>query len=439
MEHLDPLIGDMTLNQLANPGSHDSGTSDLSSRISPDLDSKGPDWLIKLIDKVGSPLAGKFIRDIAQTQILDLAGQLDNGIRFLDFRLCVNSTSAPKQWYVWHGVMSGTPAIELLEPVRTWLQSNNETIVIFMSHHGDESCTGASCYGKHATAADQLSFWRLVEALFGCNNAADDCMLADRTTTPVNSTTLRQLRAGGSRVIVYASGWSAMTNGSAYAYDSSKQVTQTISTISGDLSNGQMYGADALDDWRAGPVAHKQLDMKQTFSYSTQVRSDLQPEGQLFLFSVANTIPDAAPPCMWLIRSVPLWPTKKCASHQANISGFIEPVSTLLDYGRLVNYYQQAAYNQNTSLPHILYADGIVADGRVAVNGTLSSPYVAHILAWNVAQTKCQTAECIKLQAEVNALARDPIYWDDIAHGYSSSMPPAPWTLSEVATMDEHY
>ncbi len=65
-----------TLNEIALPGTHDSGAYALGDRKSPDLSTA--DWLIGRTLNVTKPWA--------ITQRLDIKGQLDGGVRWLDMR-----------------------------------------------------------------------------------------------------------------------------------------------------------------------------------------------------------------------------------------------------------------------------------------------------------------------------------------------------------------
>eukprot|EP00558_Chaetoceros_sp_UNC1202_P013838 CAMPEP_0197240110 /NCGR_PEP_ID=MMETSP1429-20130617/6465_1 /TAXON_ID=49237 /ORGANISM="Chaetoceros sp., Strain UNC1202" /LENGTH=132 /DNA_ID=CAMNT_0042699687 /DNA_START=143 /DNA_END=538 /DNA_ORIENTATION=- len=125
----------MTLADLSLPGTHDSISYDLSLTISKNgIDDHDllSNWLRRW-SKIYPPSSGTaegeledFIRLQAKTQQLDIVQQLDNGIRFIDLRIMLesdelNTASDASQWYYIHCMQSNKPALSYLKSIREWL------------------------------------------------------------------------------------------------------------------------------------------------------------------------------------------------------------------------------------------------------------------------------------------------------------------------------
>ena len=94
MHHVMPVIQNSTILDLSLPGTHDSMTWDLSETVSDGANDLNPtlSWVLHMFKSIFG--IGGFIRDQAKTQGLDMVQQLDNGIRFIDFRIMY--TAAPE-------------------------------------------------------------------------------------------------------------------------------------------------------------------------------------------------------------------------------------------------------------------------------------------------------------------------------------------------------
>lgn len=106
-------IGQIPLNLLAIPGTHDSGTYP----ISPSSDSS-PDNPSFLIQHAGAIATGW-----AQSQDLDFLAQLNAGIRYLDLRVCYQSQ---QNAYVLCHAFYGAPLAELFSDIRQFYQQGPE-------------------------------------------------------------------------------------------------------------------------------------------------------------------------------------------------------------------------------------------------------------------------------------------------------------------------
>eukprot|EP00051_Salpingoeca_urceolata_P020692 m.313741 g.313741 ORF g.313741 m.313741 type:complete len:150 (+) comp19664_c0_seq23:4575-5024(+) len=93
MAYLNPLLSDKTILDLSLPGTHDTLTFDLSTTVSDGANDLPPDvaWVLHEFHDF---VPGHFIRDQAKTQGLNITEQLENGIRFLDFRIMFSAPPA---------------------------------------------------------------------------------------------------------------------------------------------------------------------------------------------------------------------------------------------------------------------------------------------------------------------------------------------------------
>merc|ERR1711959_427887 len=101
----------------------------------------------------------------AQTQALNISAQLDNGIRFLDFRAMLEYDS--KEWYGLHMLMTNQPAITYLSQIKDWIVAHpTELVTLWISKHGSECATGNGAY-PNVSIAEKQAFWARIETLFG--------------------------------------------------------------------------------------------------------------------------------------------------------------------------------------------------------------------------------------------------------------------------------
>ena len=125
-------ISNRTLRQVTLPGTHDSGAYNLTTVLQPG-DSAGPlfDALIEAAEKLGVPI-NDIITPFALAQDQDLFGQLEGGIRYIDFRAGWDGTT----WHTFHFEV-GTPSSVLLADVARFLNGpGNEKEVIVLEVNG---------------------------------------------------------------------------------------------------------------------------------------------------------------------------------------------------------------------------------------------------------------------------------------------------------------
>ncbi|MEL6534940.1 MAG: hypothetical protein AAFQ98_05980 [Bacteroidota bacterium] len=125
MGDLAGTLGSKTLAELTLPGTHDSGTNDLQLEIAPDASGAIPP-LMEYGQADGATHIGDYIRDMAQAQSLPIKTQLDQGIRYIDLRVCYQHND----WYTCHSLL-GSHIPPILQDVKTFLTGNTQEIVVF--------------------------------------------------------------------------------------------------------------------------------------------------------------------------------------------------------------------------------------------------------------------------------------------------------------------
>ena len=105
-----------------------------------------------------------------QTQGLNMTQQLENGIRFIDFRIMYtarpSTPNSDKDWYCLHGCQTEHTAITYLKEARAFLDAHPKEILTFWaSRHGDNRPEGTDQY-PDTTPAIRQAFFHQVEAVF---------------------------------------------------------------------------------------------------------------------------------------------------------------------------------------------------------------------------------------------------------------------------------
>jgi len=443
MSRLVPLLGNSTLLDLTLPGAHDAMTYDLSTTVSDGYEGIGP-VISKLLHGVSPLIAGEFVRQQGQSQGLNITTMLDNGIRFIDFRIMY--TDAPKgvfdrDWYCLHGCQTVRTAMSYLREVRAWMLAHpTEVLVIWASRHGDDSATGTDAYPS-TTPAQRQQFWSAVNSTFGA-------LLFDSSAGALNATPVAELLRRGQRLVWLANDWKESTGSSARALDSATQLHNQLST-STDNVPATLAAQAAL--FRAAP----------------QQREADKRAGRLWLVSMADAPPDGVFEEAALLRFLPFVAKEKharqCAAdlHIPGLAEWCPP--TLMDVSLLNNYYAQraleAAYlDPAADLPHAIYIDAIADGGairtgtaplnplrlppsvepssaaasrrRLGSHETVGYAYVATLLGANLrrlcaAQGAVPSSACASLQAEVEAArALAPLtLWNDTERGRLDNWP----------------
>lgn len=138
MGDMKDVIGPLTLCQISIPGTHDSGTYNIStsSTFSPDK----PDFITFIQDNAFGVLKfavmtaiKPFIVGWARTQNMDIGTQLFHGVRYLDIRVAMNA-SYDQPWIV-HGLYSVPLGVAVYQ-VEQWLNATPPTeMLIFDINH----------------------------------------------------------------------------------------------------------------------------------------------------------------------------------------------------------------------------------------------------------------------------------------------------------------
>lgn len=175
MGSLNAVLGNLTVLDLSLPGTHDSLTYDLSTTVSdggiddyPELSkvrrrriltllrhhthhlltlAAPPSQILNLFSGSVDIIPGQiedFIRQQARTQGLTITQQLDNGVRFIDFR---QMKEGEGDWYSLHCLESNNLSLTYLKEIKEWLQLHpQEVVVAWITKHGNGGATGDDAY-----------------------------------------------------------------------------------------------------------------------------------------------------------------------------------------------------------------------------------------------------------------------------------------------------
>lgn len=128
-------LGNYTLQQITLPGTHDSGSANVTSVV---IDVPG--WIdaaIKVADELGIPV-GSIIDSWAQTQRKTIYEQFQSGIRYVDVRIVYYGGA----WKIHHGPVLGLTTIsQVLQNAYKFASDNPTEIVILELSHQDPSTT----------------------------------------------------------------------------------------------------------------------------------------------------------------------------------------------------------------------------------------------------------------------------------------------------------
>ncbi len=129
---MSQIPNDRTLNQLIIPGTHDSGTDSITSSSYFSISDPGP--LPAWLEEISNILSASIIRPIvagwSKTQPYSISDQLNNGIRYFDFRVCY----AKSDFYLCH-TMLGDLVTDALKNIQTFAQAHPSEIIIIDFNH----------------------------------------------------------------------------------------------------------------------------------------------------------------------------------------------------------------------------------------------------------------------------------------------------------------
>eukprot|EP01047_Picozoa_sp_COSAG01_P070619 COSAG01_NODE_10755_length_2086_cov_2.976346_1_plen_387_part_00 len=222
------LISNVTLLDLALPGSHDTMTYDLSTALSDGYEGM-PGPVSKILHSLTPLVAGEFIRDQGRTQGTNITAQLEGGLRFLDFRTLYSGGKGGKMdWFCLHGCQTNHPSLDYLRQIRGWLDAHpKEMIVMWFSRHGDVSLNGTKQY-PGTTVAQRRAYWQQIESVF-------DGKLVDTSRGALGEVTMAEHWGAGAQVALYATDWQEFTGSSTHAIDAMYIDNQLGGSSSGDF------------------------------------------------------------------------------------------------------------------------------------------------------------------------------------------------------------
>jgi hypothetical protein len=180
-------LADRTLAQIALPGTHDSGAYDLSDRKSPERSTA--EWLAGLGLNITKPWA--------KTQRLDIKGQLEGGIRWLDMRTAYDGSD-----FYFHHALLGPKTRDMLRQIRAFIEApghEHELMVL-------EFCNWQGLNGAPADVCEKLS--EMILTKLGPENAyrKDGSNNAQSEATLLKTRLADFLTGSKSRVIVFFQG-----------------------------------------------------------------------------------------------------------------------------------------------------------------------------------------------------------------------------------------
>ena len=443
MGDLEPIIGNLTLFDLSLPGTHDTLTYDLSTTVADNANDL-PAWAAWFLHTIhGSGFIGQFIRKQAVTQELNVTEQLQAGMRFLDLRTIYTAPPTKpigsKDWYSLHMVESNQPSLHYFTAVAEFLRDHPKEIVVMMlTRHGCEQCTGIDQY-PGATNANKQLFWQQIKQIFATAGVGFVPSAGTNYTSP-NSTSVSELMASNRRALLYAGDYKNFTNTDPLAWDGNY-------VFNGAAGENVANLPQSVQGW------------DQFYRNNAQQRADLKAANKLYLMSLAGSPPSAITQYAAEIYAVekiglpaPSALLKKCAASM-NIPNVTEWCPrTLNEWERLRNFYSQIfldrivqpKYLNVYSPPGAIYLDVVGKHGEIRTDTQALDhegfSYVDTLLLWNVRRA-CRGkvhASCLAVDAALVERRKEYklMRWDDASSGRHSKWPigyPATYPAMEPA------
>jgi hypothetical protein len=353
----------LTLLDISLPGTHDTLTYDLSTRVS---DGGADDQIVfaELMHKFGKIVPdaiGDFIREQAQTQGLTVTQQLDNGIRFLDLRTMYEySDKRNPEWYSLHFMQSNKRMLSYFQEIKDWMIKHpTEIVVMWLSKHGNGSAIGEDQYPKVSIKTKQ-KFWKNIESIFnGLLLSGNDSSIPP---IRINETTIEHMVKRNARAIFYVTDYDEMTGSSIQALDG-KLIDNNLGPSIDDENNAVLWE-------------------QKMFTRSTLQKFKDKKDQKLFLMSLSTGVPTAQVVAQGEIRFLHHGNEdantidekilmKKCVE-SFNIPGNKWCPPNLLAIAQLENYYKQMTLEQvfeykdlGWSFPNAIYINGVDEDGTI--------------------------------------------------------------------------
>eukprot|EP00658_Telonema_sp_P-2_P071898 TRINITY_DN6110_c0_g2_i2.p1 TRINITY_DN6110_c0_g2~~TRINITY_DN6110_c0_g2_i2.p1 ORF type:complete len:567 (-),score=113.09 TRINITY_DN6110_c0_g2_i2:364-2064(-) len=347
------VIGNQSVLDLSLPGTHDSLTYDLSLVVS-DGGIDGEDDLSAIAHDltelgIAPDLITDWIRQNAQTQVLNVTEQLDNGIRFIDFRIMYEAVQ--KEWFGLHMLQTSQPSLDYLHQIREWVDAHpKEIVVLWMSKHGSECKNGTDQFPGVSIEKKQ-AFWASVMTVL-------DGVLVDQSLYTLRETAISELVAANQRVVIYASDYIEFTTSSKFAAD----ACYIQNDLPGGIGNFAGCDQDLMTDLRAG--ASKRASLKAANRF--WLVSGASGVGDTIKYSTQMHFNPFLTKDEWQARL-------SCAKVVGVVNATSWCPESLLGYAQLTNYYRQAWFNfsldpscAGCDLPNAVYIDGVAQGGMIA-------------------------------------------------------------------------
>ncbi len=179
----DPGFADAPLSDIAIPGAHDAGTFNLDAS---DFDTQSGSSCTSY-NPIFPRVAG-LVKRWSEAQNIDFTSQLDDGVRYLDFRLAY--TGNPVQgWRIVHTQFSNDSLRDDLSSIATWASSHPTEVVVIDVQH--------LCYDNSPSTADDLDLWSDFSVLSPVNFDPAGKSVADTTLGEITSD-----QGGGHNVVL---------------------------------------------------------------------------------------------------------------------------------------------------------------------------------------------------------------------------------------------
>ncbi len=141
----DPGFAETPLSDIAIPGAHDAGTFNLDAS---DFDTQSGSSCTSY-DPI-FPRVAELVKRWSEAQNIDFTSQLEDGIRYLDFRLAYTG-NATQGWRIVHTQFSNDSLRDDLSDIAAWARSHPTEVVVIDVQH--------LCYDNSPTTADDLDLW----------------------------------------------------------------------------------------------------------------------------------------------------------------------------------------------------------------------------------------------------------------------------------------
>jgi hypothetical protein len=141
----DPGFANTKLSEVAIPGAHDSGTFNLDAADFDKQSGSSCTSYIPLFSKVSA-----LVKRWSEAQNIDFTHQLDDGVRYFDFRLAFTG-NRQLGWRIVHTQFSNDPLTQDLSAIASWAKAHPTEVVVIDVQH--------LCYDNSPNSADDRALW----------------------------------------------------------------------------------------------------------------------------------------------------------------------------------------------------------------------------------------------------------------------------------------